>query len=69
MVLFLHFYYTTYVGAKRTQRVAATDRQLKSTTLMSTNGHLMDGQNGNAEAVYSQNNNSVVDSSRERKEQ
>jgi len=72
MALFLHFFYTTYVGAKRTPRVDTG--QLQSTTKMSANGHLTDRRNGDtqkppAAADFMQNNNSVVDRSRERKEQ
>lgn len=74
MALFLHFFYTTYVGAKRSARVvAAGGSQLQSTTKMSANGHLMDRRNGDTQkpstADNVQNNNSVVDPSRERKEQ
>jgi len=73
MALFLHFFYTTYVGAKRTLRAVPADGQIQSTTMMSANGHVMDRRNGDtprpAKADFVQNNNSVVDPSRERKEQ
>jgi len=74
MALFLHFFYTTYVGAKRSGRVlAAGASQLQSATKTSANGHLMDRRNGDTQkhptADSAQNNNSVVDPSRERKEQ
>ena len=64
MALFLHFFYTTYVAAKRS-------RQLKA-ALSSSNGHAIDIRNDDArkpfEADFVQNNNLVTDASRERKE-
>ena len=70
MALFLHFFYTTYVGARR-----ATSQLLSSATTSSANGHLTERRNAAADkrmlpsANVVQNNNSVVDRSRERKEQ
>lgn len=73
MALFLHFFYTTYVVSKRSRRVAAANDQMKPVAMTSSNGHFIDSRNGDPrkplEADLVQNNNSVIDASRERKEQ
>ena len=61
MALFLHFFYTTYVGAKRSRRLAADTPQT-----VSSNGHVIDKSR---EPYITYNNNSLTDSTRDRKEQ
>jgi len=64
MALFLHFYYTTYVTAKRSRPATTANNPVKS----SANGHLLDSRKTPG-ADFMQNNNLVADASRERKEQ
>ena len=73
MALFLHFFYFTYLRARRSRQVQPENGQLKSNTTMKSNGHVVDNRNGDSrkppDADFAQNNNSVADASRERKEQ
>jgi len=72
MALFLHFFYLTYLRTGRSRQVEPATSQLKSATMMTSNGHI-DSQNNDARKSsdndFVHNNNLIANASKKRKEQ